>query len=427
MRKKLTQTIVDTLKPRAGASYDVRDTVQPGLVVRVWASGKASYLVRLTDATTKRRYWWTLGLVADLALETARGLASGARGQTSLAKLGAAVDPREERQQEVQEAQQAAQRAMTLQTFITEQYAPWVRTHQKRGEETLTTLTNRCAAFLDMPLAEITPFAVERWRSAYLKRKKTPATVNRVLTALKACLSKAVEWRILDRHPLAGLKLASVDCIGRLRFLTPDEETRLLGALQARDEKRRAAREHHNVWCRERGLDPWPQYGVYTDNLAPLVRLLLHTGLRFGEATALTWADVDLTKKLLAVRGETAKTNRTRYVPLNTTALNTLKTWKPEKVAAGAYVFPGRKDGERLVDVKTAWKELLKSVRDTPITGFRVHDLRHTFASKLVQAGVDLNTVRELLGHSDIKMTLRYAHLAPEHRAAAVAKLVVAR
>jgi site-specific recombinase XerD len=87
-----------------------------------------------------------------------------------------------------------------------------------------------------------------------------------------------------------------------------------------------------------------------------------------------------------------------------------------------SYVFPG-KQAERLTDIKTAWKQLLLGVSGGPIEGFRVHDLRHTFASKLVQAGVDLNTVRELLGHADIKMTLRYAHLAPEHRAAAVAKV----
>ena len=151
-------------------SYDVRDTVQPGLVVPVWPSGKASYAVRLTDATTKRRYRWTLGTVDTLTVDKARGLASDARGQTALAKLGAATDPREERQQQEREAQ----RTMTLLTFITEQYAPWVRTHQKRGEETLTTLTNRCADFLKTPLPDIAPFAVERWRSAYLKRGKRP-------------------------------------------------------------------------------------------------------------------------------------------------------------------------------------------------------------------------------------------------------------
>jgi len=80
-----------------------------------------------------------------------------------------------------------------------------------------------------------------------------------------------------------------------------------------------------------------------------------------------------------------------------------------------------RQRGKPLVEIKTAWRNLL---RNAEISGFRWHDMRHHFASRLVMAGVDLNTVRELLGHSDLKMTLRYAHLAPEHKAAAVQKLM---
>ena len=411
MHANITQAVVAKLKP---GTYTVFDKTERNLALRVKPSGVLMWQVRL-KTRAGQWYWWKLGDGAATKPEKARELAHEAKTRADAGE--------DLRQTQRQRAKDAA-RAMTLQKFIDDQYAPWVRAHQKRGEETLTTLQNRCAEFLKTPLADITPFAVERWRSAYLKKKRKPATVNRVLTALKACLSKAVEWRVLDRHPLAGLKLASVDRIGRLRFLTPDEETRLIEALQARDDKRRAAREHHNVWCRERDLDPWPEYGTYTDHLTPLVRTLLHTGLRFGEACGLTWGDVDLTAKLLTVRGETAKTSRTRYIPLNQTALDTLKAWKPEKVEPGAYVFPGRENGKPLTDIKTAWAQLLKSIEEKPIAGFRVHDLRHTFASKLVQAGVDLNTVRELLGHSDIKMTLRYAHLAPEHRAAAVAKLV---
>jgi site-specific recombinase XerD len=83
-------------------------------------------------------------------------------------------------------------------------------------------------------------------------------------------------------------------------------------------------------------------------------------------------------------------------------------------------VFAGS-GGDPMTEIKSSFLRLMTV---TKIVNFRIHDLRHHFASRLVQAGVDLNTVRELLGHADLKMTLRYAHLAPEHRAAAVEKLV---
>jgi integrase len=137
--------------------------------------------------------------------------------------------------------------------------------------------------------------------------------------------------------------------------------------------------------------------------------------------SALTWADIDLVNDQLTVRAEDSKSGKARYVPLNAEAVKVLNAWKRDGAAATDFVFPGKTDGERLVEIKTAWAKLLTSAN---IAQFRFHDCRHTFASKLVQAGVDLNTVRELLGHSNILMTLRYSHLAPEHRAAAVAKLV---
>ena len=138
--------------------------------------------------------------------------------------------------------------------------------------------------------------------------------------------------------------------------------------------------------------------------------------MRRGEVFNLTWADIDLTNKLVTVEGEGAKSGQTRHIPLNKEALETLKGWRKQHSKEVGFVFPGKK-GERLDNVKKSWDGLLKLAK---VTGFRWHDLRHTFASKLVMAGVPLNTVRELLGHSDIAMTLRYAHLAPDSKAAAV-------
>ena len=102
-----------------------------------------------------------------------------------------------------------------------------------------------------------------------------------------------------------------------------------------------------------------------------------------------------------------------RHVPLNKEAVDVLARWQQQTSDAGR-VFNVR-------DVKTAWLALMKTAA---IEGFNFHDTRHCFASRLVMAGVDLNTVRELLGHADLKMTLRYAHLAEEHKQSAVEKLV---
>jgi site-specific recombinase XerD len=107
-------------------------------------------------------------------------------------------------------------------------------------------------------------------------------------------------------------------------------------------------------------------------------------------------------------------------MPLNEIAYCVLDDWRAQQEAAVDRVFKNQ-DGSPLKSVKKAWAGLLAHAS---IKSFRWHDMRHHFASKLVMNGVDLNTVRELMGHTDITMTLRYAHLAPEHKAQAVSKLV---
>ena len=147
----------------------------------------------------------------------------------------------------------------------------------------------------------------------------------------------------------------------------------------------------------------------------------LNTGLRRGRTARAHLGQCELLGEALTVTAATAKSGHTRRVPLNVEALSTLTAWyeRQGKPQAEALVFPGH-DGERMTRIDTAWGTLMKTAG---LKNFRLHDCRHHFASRLVQAGVDLYTVKELLGHSEIAMTEKYSHLAPDNLRLAVEKV----
>ncbi|MFC1690406.1 tyrosine-type recombinase/integrase, partial [Pseudomonadota bacterium] len=229
---------------------------------------------------------------------------------------------------------------------------------------------------------------------------------NRDLSSLKASLQKAFDWELLDNHPLARLKPLKVDRRPLVRYLTQGEEKRLYAALQARDSLMREARVSGNKHREERGYELLPNLGIYADNLTPLVLLAINTGLRRGELWNISWQDIDLRKKMLTVRGKKAKSGQTRHIPLNDAAVDALKIHRGDVVPMPNVPVFGN------AEFRTAFNAVLSKAK---IQNFRFHDLRHTFASKLVMAGVALNTVRELMGHSSMDMTLKYAHLAPKN------------
>lgn len=322
-------------------------------------------------------------------------------------------------------ASRRAARAHTFVSFIDDVYAPWAEANIRTAKATVARLKGNFPDLQHKKLKDVTPWLVEKWRAARLKGGAKPTTVNRDLDDLKSSLAKAVHWGFLDAHPLATVKRSRVDSSPTPRFLGDDEQLRLGQAFDARDERIRQQRDNANAWRRERGYPELPslQDAAFADHLKPMVLLSLHTGLRQGELFKLAWADVDLTRANLTIHGAHAKTGQTRHIPLNDEALEVLRLWQSQAPEPHDLVFPG-KNGRPLNNVRKAWQAVLSAAG---IEKFRWHDMRHTFASRLVMLGVDLNTVRELLGHSDYKMTLRYAHLAPEHKAAAVARLVGAR
>lgn len=216
---------------------------------------------------------------------------------------------------------------------------------------------------------------------------------------------------------MAKLKALKLDSKGKIRYLDEDEATRLRQALEDRQAEARAERDSANQWRTNRNKPELASLNqvAFTDRLKPLVLVSLNTGMRRGELFDLKWSAVNFKTKTITVIGDQTKTLDTRHIPMNKETVSTLKSWQ-EQTSGTGHVFPGE-SGKRLDDVKTAWTNLLVRAK---IEDFRWHDMRHDFASRLVMAGVPLNTVRDLLGHSDIKMTLRYAHLAPGTKAAAV-------
>jgi integrase len=422
----------------AGKEFEVRDEKLDGLVLRVLPTGRMVYT--LVYARGKRV---TLGPTNILDHDQAREKARKVLAELCLT----GEDPIEKRK---------SVRADNYLQFLSKTYVPWLKQNVVHWEATRDMLTKAFPELHSLPLNAITPGVVESWRVRRLEEGMKPTTVNRQLDDLRACLNRARKiWRLLAANPLDDVEPCKTDKTAKVRFLSKDEEARLREALEKREETIRAERDSANGWREDRGypLHSDLRRQAFVDHLKPAVLVSLATGLRRGELLKLQWENIDFEQRNLTVVGETAKSGKTRHIPLNDEALATLKLWgqqmddearaklnqwrkqkrdevitklNPLEKPSGVkppYLFTGP-DGKPFQDMRSSWEGVLEKAK---IKNFRWHDLRHTFASKLVMRGVDLNTVRELLGHSDYKMTLRYAHLAPEHKLEAVQKLITAQ
>lgn len=405
-REPLTLKAITAAKP-AAKLYRLRDATVPGLMLRITPAGKRTWAV-----TWGRGQERIIGAYPVMTLEAARETARKVLGE--VAEHGAPVAV-------IEANKPAAEKPITLGEFIVDHFTPWARAHQKQAQATLDALQACFGDLYGRELRAVSAFDIERFKASRRKAGIAPATINRDLDRIRKVYSCAVEWDFVAEHPMRKVKRLKVDN-ARVRYLTDAEQSRLRNALSARETERRASRDRHNAWHAERGSKghaQWPADG-FTDHLAPLVLVALNTGLRRGELFALDWRSVNLPLRILTVEAGNAKSGKTRHVPLNDEAQDVLTRWRRQGNGKGL-VFPGA-GGARMTNVNKSWAGLTTAAE---MPDFNFHDLRHTFASRLVMAGVDLNTVRELLGHADIKMTLRYSHLAPGKLADAVAKLGV--
>jgi integrase len=195
--------------------------------------------------------------------------------------------------------------------------------------------------------------------------------------------TKAVEWEMVEEEVLKRVRKVKLlpDDSKRLRYLSKEECQELINACEP--------------------------------HLRPIVITALNTGMRKSEILNLKWDNVDLKHGFILL--DRTKNNERREIPINDTLRSTLQSI-PRRLDV-PYVFFDPVTGKPYQSVKRSFATALRRAK---IHDFRFHDLRHTFASHLVMAGVDLTTVKELLGHKKLTMTLRYSHLVPSHKVKAV-------
>jgi site-specific recombinase XerD len=245
--------------------------------------------------------------------------------------------------------------------------------------------------FGDMKAEDITKQEIVRWLTTESeKRKWKSSSRNRWQAALSLIFRVGIDNEKITTNPAARIR-RKTENNGRVRFLSDDEYRNLKNAIQECGSRFHAAFD-----------------------------LSVHSGMRASEQFSLRWAQVDLDRRQIHL--PKTKNGKPRHVPLNATAVSALETLKQiaKPTAANQPVFPNA-EGEAVQGPRGWFK---RAVDRAGISDYSWHCNRHTFASKLVMAGVDLRTVGELLGHKSMQMTLRYSHLAPQHKATAVDRLV---
>ena len=265
------------------------------------------------------------------------------------------------------------------------QHEEWAEANKKPGTAHYykECLRHLATSFGGMRLSTLSPFLVEKHKQTRLKAGAR-VRANRELATLKALVNRVREWKLFEgENPVATVKMTK-EPRQRLRFLEPDEEARLLDKAQ--------------------------------EPLRTVILVGIHCGLHLrSEALTLKWCDVDLERRLLTVQAAYAKNGHTHSVPLNS-AVRTALERLPRK---GEYVF-AKVSGMPYISARN----FETACRLAGLSDVTPHTLRHTFATRLIEQGVDLRTVQEFRGWSKIEKLVRYGHVSPSKKAEAVEKLV---
>jgi site-specific recombinase XerD len=262
------------------------------------------------------------------------------------------------------------------------------RIHKRTYTDDVNRMENLLNRFRGQAADSITPQELEQHLAQTAQERCwAPATVNRYRALVSLVFRLGIESGKVKENPARHVKHRHENN-ARVRWLSAEEEVRLRAAISA------TCPEH-----------------------IPELDLALNTGLRLGELYQLDWENVNFARRVLTI--PRPKNGEMRHVPLNSSALAALIVLKKGSEGIGPVILNA--EGTRLTGPRHWFEPASKNAK---LRNFSWHCLRHTFASRLVIAGVDLRTVQELMGHKSIQMTVRYSHLSPKHTLTAVEMLV---
>lgn len=384
---KFSQAMVNAY-PAKTKPYKLFDKTVTGLRLYVGVSGTKSWSLIYSDRSNKRQTY-RIGSTAQFNVMEARTEARKLFNQ-----IAAGKDPAAKKRQQREFEKESKSR--TLEKYLEGHYWDERLSKRKSGEATKQRILSTYKQFLDTDMANITPAQLNKLRTERYNAGIKPQTLNRDRAALHSLFAMAVKDKIINSNP------------------ADTEHHEILNEVDSKRVRYLGQHDEHSGYVdgeRQRFLNALTTMPEQTQ---AIVGLIYNTGLRRGEALSLTWDAVSLSKRTVTIHAHYAKGDKRRDIGLNDAAVSILHSWKKSRgniVRMNDLVFPNSRTGEKIKSLKTTWNTLVKRAE---IDNFKLHDVRHDVASRLVMAGVSLYEVAAILGHSDVSMTQRYAHLAPE-------------
>lgn len=365
---KLTQEFIDRelVCPEGVNRIEFVSAERSGLYVecRKTSNGFGTYYLRYKDANNKSCHQ-KIGRTQDMTLTEAREAV-----KTLKAEIALGADPRAE--------EKARLAVMTLNQFFFQQYLPHAKLNKRSWKRDFELYSRLDKRFGNKRLNEVTRLDLQSFHGSLRNEGLAPATANHHIKLAKRMFNLAISWDLAAANPATNIRLYAEDNLVE-NLLDEDQLNRLITVLNTAKPR----------------------------TVCLLLLFLLSTGSRFSEAAKSTWAQIDLKNRTWRIPATNSKSKKLRTVPLNDSAMSVITQLGSS--GESEYLFVNPKTKLPYTTVARSWAEIKRKASiNQPL---RIHDLRHNFASLLVNSGVSLYVCQQLLGHSTPVVTQRYAHL----------------